>query len=313
MRNAFMSTLIELAKEDERLFLLVGDLGYSVVEPFIEKFSNRFINVGVAEQNLIGIAAGLALSGKIVFVYSLANFPTLRCLEQIRNDLCYHNANVKIVAIGAGVTYGTHGITHFATEDIAIMRALPNMTVIAPGDPIEVSQATKAIVAINSPCYLRLGKGGEPNIHVAPVKYEIGKGLILREGKDAALITTSNMLQETVQAAECLAQEGIFVRVISMHTLKPIDKILIAESAKKCNHILTIEEHGSIGGLGAAVAEVLVTLKGKRPIFHQLSLSDTNWKTLGCQQYLRKIAGLTQANIVSLVRKFSKNRKARNE
>src|SRR5712691_10038528 len=165
MRPAFFRALPELAAADERVNLVVGDLGFGVVEPFVERFPARFFNAGVAEQNMTGIAAGLALSGKTVFTYSIANFPTLRCLEQIRNDVCYHNANVKVVAVGGGFAYGALGMTHHATEDLAIMRALPGMVVVAPGDPLETELATRAIVSHSGPCYLRLGRAGEPKVH----------------------------------------------------------------------------------------------------------------------------------------------------
>src|SRR5213078_2569899 len=158
MRTAFFRALLELAAADERVNLVVGDLGFGVVEPFVERFPARFFNAGVAEQNMTGIAAGLALSGKTVFTYSIANFPTLRCLEQIRNDICYHAADVKIVSVGGGMAYGALGFSHFATEDLAIMRALPGLTVVAPGDPVEVKELLPQIVRHPGPVYLRLGR-----------------------------------------------------------------------------------------------------------------------------------------------------------
>src|SRR2546427_13117639 len=175
MRAAFFRTVLALAERDERVMLVVGDLGFGVVEPFASRFPARFLNVGVAEQNMTGIAAGLALSGKIVFTYSIANFATLRCLEQIRNDVCYHNANVKVVAVGGGLAYGALGSTHHATEDLAILRALPGLVVIAPGDPVEAELATHAVVEYQGPCYLRLGKAGEPIVHPARPKFRLGE------------------------------------------------------------------------------------------------------------------------------------------
>src|SRR5437667_4581521 len=165
MRSAFFDTLVRLAEDDERITLVVGDLGFGVIEPFARRFPDRFLNAGVAEQNMTGIGAGMALSGKVVFTYSIANFPTLRCLEQVRNDVCYHAADVKIVAVGGGFAYGSLGMTHHATEDLALMRALPGMVVVAPGDPIEVELATRAVVEHRGPCYLRLGRVGEPCVH----------------------------------------------------------------------------------------------------------------------------------------------------
>ena len=193
MRTAFINTLNELASRDERIWLLCGDLGFSVLEPFAKSFPNRYVNVGVAEQNMTGVAAGLALSGKIVFTYSIANFPVIRCLEQIRNDVCAHNLNVKIVSVGGGFAYGSAGYTHHGTEDLAIMRVLPNMTVLAPGDPVETRLLTVAATEQPGPCYLRLGKAGEPTIHTSEPEITIGKAIILRQGGDGTLISTGGM------------------------------------------------------------------------------------------------------------------------
>ena len=184
MRTAFFKTLVEIAETDLRINLVVGDLGFGVVEPFVQRFPDRFLNVGVAEQNMSGVAAGMALCGKTVFTYSIANFPTLRCLEQIRNDICYHRANVKIVAVGGGLMYGALGMTHHATEDLAIMRALPEMTVVAPGDPLEAAHATRALAATPGPGYLRLGRAGEPAVHQGPIDFRIGRAIMLRDGSD---------------------------------------------------------------------------------------------------------------------------------
>lgn len=302
MRSAFIRTLVELAEVDKRVFLLVGDLGYSVVELFRERFPGRFVNIGVAEQNLMGVAAGLALSGKIVFVYSLANFPTLRCLEQIRNDLCYHNANVKIVAIGGGVTYGTHGITHYATEDLAIMRAMPNMAVLAPGDPLETEMAVKAVKDHTGPCYLRIGKSGEPNVHKGLFDFQIGKGILVCDGVQAVLIVIGNMLYNALQAVDELKKEGIAVRLISMHTLKPIDKEIIVKASKETPVIITIEEHGSVGGLGSAVAEILCEEGNKNVIFERIDLKESFWNTIGSQGYIRRISGLSVEAIIQRIK-----------
>src|ERR1700674_158007 len=174
MRAAFFRALMDVASNDQRITLIVGDLGFGVVEPFAKQFPAQFLNAGVAEQNMTGVAAGMALMGRVVFTYSIANFPTLRCLEQIRNDVCYHRANVKIVALGGGFAYGALGMTHHATEDLAILRALPEMTVIAPGDPIETVHATRAIASTPGPVYLRLGRAGEAAIHTGPLEFQLG-------------------------------------------------------------------------------------------------------------------------------------------
>ena len=256
MRTAFIDTLNELASQDERIWLLCGDLGFSVLESFAQHFPNRYVNVGVAEQNMTGIAAGLALSGKIVFTYSIANFPVMRCLEQIRNDVCAHNLNVKIVSVGGGFAYGSAGYTHHGTEDLAVMRVLPNMTVLAPGDPVETRLLTIAATARPGPCYLRLGKAGEPIIHTSHPDITIGKAIVLREGNDGTLISTGATLGMAMMASSELLARGISVSVLSMPSLSPLDKDAILRAASNTGRIVTVENHG-LGGLGSAVAEVL--------------------------------------------------------
>ena len=193
MRAAFIETMLDLAEHEERIWLLCGDLGYSVLERFAERFPGRFVNVGVAEQNMTGVAAGLALSGKIVFTYSIANFPIMRCLEQIRNDICYHDLNVKIVAVGGGFAYGSAGYSHHALEDLVIMRSLPNMTVLAPGDPTEARLAIRAVLSHTGPCYMRFGKAGEPTVHPTEPHFEIGHVIPMRSGTDALVVSTGGM------------------------------------------------------------------------------------------------------------------------
>ena len=297
MRAAFIQNLTECAKTDERIWLLVGDLGYSVVEEFRDTFPNRFIDIGVAEQDMIGIATGLALSGNIVFVYSIANFPTLRCLEQIRNDACYHNANVKIVAVGGGFVYGAQGMSHHATEDLAIMRSLPNMIVVAPGDPVEAALATNAITQYAGTCYLRLSKSKEIIVHKIQPHFELGKAITIREGKDVTLICTGSILNNTVLAAERLAKFGIHAQVLSMHTIKPVDTEVILSAANETKGIITIEEHNIIGGLGSAVAEVLAEMSCLYVPFKRIALSDLFSQVVGSQEYLRTIYGLSVENI----------------
>jgi len=298
MRTAFIETLCELAEQDERIWLLTGDLGYSVLERFANRFPRRFINVGVAEQNMTGLAAGLSFCDKIVFTYSIANFPTLRCLEQIRNDVCYHNLNVKIVAVGGGFAYGAQGMTHHATEDLAIMRALPNMTVVAPGDPVETRLATRAIVNWRGPCYLRLGKAGEPVVHQTPPAFTIGKAITVREGSSVTLISTGGMLHNVIQAAELLEQQRIQARVLSMHTLKPLDREAVLTAARETGSIVTIEEHGVTGGLGSAVAEVLAEEKNLQVPLLRFGVADDVHKMVGSQDFLLKKSGLSVHDLV---------------
>src|SRR3990172_2152618 len=204
MRTAFLNTLADLAARDDRIFFLTGDLGFGVVETFAQRFPDRFLNVGVAEQNMTGVATGLALSGKVVFTYSIANFPTLRCLEQIRNGPCYHNANVKVVSVGGGLVYGSLGMSHHVTEHLAIMRVLPNLTVVAPGDPVETACATEALLAHEGPAYLRLGRAQEPVVHRTPIPFRLGRALQLRDGEDVTLISTGGMLVTALDVADTM-------------------------------------------------------------------------------------------------------------
>ena len=299
MRAAFIKTLEELAAKDKNLIFITGDLGYNVIENFQKKFPKQFINAGVAEQNMTGMAAGLAVSGKTVFTYSIANFPSLRPLEQVRNDICYHNANVKIISIGAGFMYGGLGATHHATEDIAIMRALPNMVVISPADGIDTELATRAIVEWNGPCYLRLGK--DHKIYKKPYAFKIGKAHTVRNGKDITLISTGNMLKEALEAAEALQKEKIDARVINMHTVKPIDRTAIRKAAQETKGIVTIEEHSVIGGLGSAVAETLAEL-GLQAKLKIIGIPDTFSKYVGDEEFLKEKYGITVQNILTQTR-----------
>lgn len=299
MRNAFLKELFELAMRDSRIVFMTGDLGYSVVEPFMEHLPSQFVNAGVAEQNMTGMAAGMALCGKVVFTYSIANFPTLRCLEQVRNDVCYHNANVKVVSVGGGFAYGSMGATHHATEDLAVMRALPELTVVAPGDPVETRAATRALVEYEGPCYLRLGKAGEPTVHEGPVDFRLGRAIRLREGRDVTLISTGGMLKTTVDAADRLAREGVGARVLSMHTLKPLDEEAVLEAARETRCLFTVEEHGIVGGLGGAVAELLAEADDVRAAFKRLGVPPRFSPRVGTQEYLLTENGL-DADSISL-------------
>lgn len=304
MRPTFIRTLIELAGEDERINLVVGDLGFGVVEPFVEKFPNRYLNPGVAEQNMTGIAAGMAMCGKVVFTYSIANFPTLRCVEQIRNDVCYHKTDVKVVSVGGGLGYGALGISHHATEDIAMMRALPGMAVVAPGDPFEAEQATRAVVAQSGPCYLRLGKSGDPRVHASGARFEFGMAIKIREGHDISLIATGSMLANTARAAEELARKGIEARVLSMHTIKPLDTGAVLAAARETAAVVTLEEHSILGGLGSGVAEVLAESNDDKVPFKRLGLPAEFTSLVGGQDYLKAQYGLSVEGVVRSVERF---------
>lgn len=301
MRNAFFRTLTELAQEDDRIVLLVGDLGFSVVEEFAARFPRRFVNVGVAEQMMIGLAAGLALSGKVVVTYSIGNFPVMRCLEQVRNDVCYHRLPVKIVNVGGGFAYGSLGFSHHATEDLAVMRALPYMTVVAPGDPAETVHATRAVLRHPGPCYVRLGRAGDPVVHGGPIQFELGKAIVVRPGSDLTLIAIGAMMPVAAQVCEQLSSRGFEPRLLSMHTLKPVDVEAIVAAARETSAVITIEEHSEVGGLGGAVAEVLSGTPWGGIPFRRIALPSGFVSVAGTQEYLRALHGLNTEGIMRTI------------
>lgn len=303
MRDTFVRTLIEIAKADKDVHLLTGDLGFGVLKPYWEQLPEQFTNVGIAEQNMTGIAAGMALSGKKVFTYSIGNFPTLRCLEQIRNDCAYHDANVKIVCVGGGFVYGSLGMSHHATEDLAIMRALPSMVVMAPGDLTEAAACTHAIYEHSRTCYLRLGRGGEQKIHDSIVNFQIGKALKIRDGEKVAIFSTGGIFDEALGAVELLNKKGICPALYTFPTVKPIDKELITHCSHEYDLIVTVEEHNIIGGLGSAVSEVLSELPSRaRQI--KIGLNDTYSCIVGSQKYLRNEYGMSAEKIAERIEMF---------
>lgn len=287
MRNTFVNTLIEIAQQDKDVVLLTGDLGYGVLNSFWEKFPEQFVNVGIAEQNMLGIAAGLALSGKKPYVYSIGNFPTLRAIEFIRNDVCYHNANVKIICVGGGFAYGSAGMSHHATEDIAIMRAIPNMIVSTPSDPLEVEIITKETYKIQSPCYIRLGKGGEKKLHKEINDYSFGKSIKIQQGKDIAIFSCGAITEEAIELCEMLRNNNIIPTLYSFPTVKPIDKEIIENIASTHKIIITLEEHNIVGGFGSSVAELMAEMEDKKAKLIRLGLNDEFTSIVGTQKYLR--------------------------
>ncbi len=299
-----MKSLTAMAARDESVFFITADLGYGVVEPFAERFPRQFINVGVAEQNMTGVATGLALEGRKVFTYSIANFPTLRCLEQIRNDACYHKANINIVASGGGFSYGALGMTHHATEDLGILRALPGVTIVAPGSAWEAGQATLAFAETDGVGYLRLDKtaaedsGGDA--------FALGKARVIREGKDLTLLCTGGILAEALEAAEILAGQGLAARVISFHTLKPLDIEQIVAAALETGGLLTIEEGNIYGGLGSAVAETCLEAGVNPGFFKRIGIKDVYSSIVGSQSYLRKHYGLDSQAIADEAMNFTR-------
>lgn len=297
MRKTFIDCLIKRARIDKNIFLITPDLGFSVLEPFADEFPNNFLNVGIAEQNAIGIATGLSLCGKNVYIYSIIPFLTMRCFEQIRIDIAYMKSNVKLIGIGAGFSYGSAGATHHSIEDIAIMRSLPNMTVCCPGDPFETEQIICQSFDYKGPMYVRLGRSGEPIIHKSP--FSIGEGIKIKDGKDLILITTSNLLEEGQNWVNEWKKENIDVALISMPTIKPINTRFIKNLIKFNIPIITLEEHNIIGGLGSAVAEIIAE-SGVGVKFKRIGIPDNFSHYIGNQNYIREKMNIIRPNIKDL-------------
>jgi transketolase len=299
MRTAFIEGLLALAEDDPAIWLLNADLGFSVLEVFRDRFPDRYVNVGVAEQNMIGVAAGLAMSGCKVFVYSIGNFPTQRCLEQIRVDVCYHRAHVVVVAVGGGFSYGSQGYTHHAIEDLAVMRSLPGMRVAAPADPHETRSLLGHLAAVPGPGYLRLGRAGEPDLHARPLATPPLAPLVLRDGQAIAICATGNIVGEALKAADLLAARGISARVISAPMLKPFNSGTFLSLVGNVPLVLTVEEHSKIGGLRDTVAPVLAE-RANSPRLLGLGVDDgaTFGVVLG-QEAMRAHCGIDAASIAA--------------
>ena len=307
MRDTFVKTLIELAKKDKNIELVTGDLGFGVLKPYWEQLPEQFINAGIAEQNMTTMAAGMALEGKTVFTYSIGNFPTIRCLEQIRNDCAYHNANVKIVCVGGGFVYGSLGMSHHATEDLALLRALPGVVVMAPGDLVEAECATKAIAEYPGTCYLRLGRGGEKRIHDKIENFQIGKAIKINDGEKVALFSAGAIFDELQEACKLLNEEGINPALYTFPTIKPIDKYVIEKYASEFDYVVTVEEHNIVGGFGGAVSEVMAEMKNKKAQLIRIGLNDIYSSILGSQKYLIDQYGMSAKKIAQRVMDVMKN------
>ena len=297
MRNAFAEEHTALSRQDPRLVLLSGDIGNRLFDKFKAQCPDRFFNCGVAEANMIGVAAGLAHGGMRPVAYTIAPFITTRVLEQIRVDVCYHELPVVIVGVGAGLSYASLGSTHHSCEDIAMLRVLPNMSVVCPGDPFEVRAALRAAVNHPGPVYLRLGKKGEPAVHSQTPAFTIGKALVVREGADVCLLSTGTMLPVVVEAATVLAGRGVSARVVSFHTVKPLDEQMLADAFARFAVVATIEEHSLIGGFGGAVAEWMADRPPQRARLVRFGTPDVFFHEAGEQDYARERFGLTATEI----------------
>ena len=307
MRDAFIDRLTQHARSNAEINLIVGDLGFSVIDDFAIEFPRQFLNAGVAEQSMVGIAAGMAAAGKKVFVYSIANFPTMRALEQIRNDVCYHDLDVTIVSVGAGLAYGTLGYSHHAIEDLAVMRALPGMTIYSPCDPLEVQACVDAICASSGPNYLRLGKNREPRLHDHTPDLSLGTPVILKSGDDLTMLVTGAIASIGLEVSRILASEHqVSLRVVSVPVIKPLRFTDLVEVAAGTKGIVTLEEHTLAGGFGSAVLEELAT-HGVRIDTLPIGLNNNSLRQIGTQEFLREKAGLSVTEVNRKILEFWAN------
>lgn len=300
MRNAFADELTNLAARDARVVLLSGDIGNKLFDKFKQVDEQRFYNCGIAEANMMGVAAGMALSGLRPFVYTITPFTTTRCFEQIRVDACYHNVPVVIVGTGSGLSYAELGPTHHSLEDIAILRTLPNMRVMAPCDSIELRLMLRSVLREDGPAYIRIGKKGEPAIHATTPDLRIGKAIVVRPGTDVVLLGTGTILAELLTAADQLEAQCVSAEVTSVHTVKPLDSEYLAEASRRFKVIVTVEEHGLIGGLGSAVAEWRAAETAETPLL-AIGTPDRFFHEVGTQEYARAQSGLVAEAITARV------------
>jgi transketolase len=301
MRNAFAQELVEAARRDDRVVLLSGDIGNRLFDDYKTEFPARFYNCGVAEANMMSVAAGLALSGMRPIAYTIAPFVTTRCLEQIRVDVCYHRQAVIIAGVGGGLSYASLGGTHHSCEDIGFLRLLPEMTVVCPGDPHEVRGALRAALRHDGPVYLRLGKKGEAAVHAREPSFALGRSLTLREGSDVAILSVGNVLPVACDAAVLLEQRGVSARVESFHTVKQLDTETLAEVFDGYQLVATVEEHAVAGGAGGAVAEWLAERGPARAQLMRIGTGDRFLHEAGSQQHARAAFGLTAEAIAARI------------
>jgi transketolase len=297
MRNAFAQELTKLAEEDERIVLLSGDIGNRLFDDYKRRFPKRFYNCGVAEANMTSMAAGMAMCGLRPITYTITSFNTIRCFEQIKIDIAYHNLPVILVGVGSGLSYAELGATHHSCEDIACLRSLPNMQIVSPADSLEVRLALRSTLRQNHPVYLRMGKKGEPGIHDQEPVFTIGKAIVMREGRDVSLLGTGTIMPTVMAAAEELEGKGISTQVVDFHTLKPLDETLLDQVFSEVQLVITVEEHNLTGGFGSAVAEWLARVPAKRARLHCKGVADQFFCVAGNQQYAREWFGLTVKGI----------------
>lgn len=302
MRNAFAQEITELATLNEEIVLLSGDIGNKLFDNFKLRQGNRFLNCGIAEANMIGVAAGLAMNGLKPFVYTIAPFTTFRCLEQIKIDMGYHNAPVTIVGTGSGLSYASLGTTHHSLEDIAVIRCIPKMRVFAPCDQNELKAVLRSVIKHPGPSYIRIGKKGEPIIHPTIPNLEIGKNIIIKNGIDLTILCSGTLLAEASEACELLAKKGVVAELVSCPSIKPFDRKYLIEAASKFKNIVTLEEHSIRGGFGSLVAEEKSIL-GLEFNHILLGTGDNFIHDIGSQKYVRKSFGLLADQLVEKIMK----------
>lgn len=302
MRNAFAKEITALAQKDPNVVLLSGDIGNRLFDDFKAKCPDRFYNCGVAESNMIGVAAGLGMSGLRPVCYTITPFITYRCMEQIRIDVCYHNAPVLIVGTGSGLSYASLGSTHHSCEEMGMLRLLPGLSILAPADEMEVRAGLKAVLKQSGPVYMRIGKKGEPVVHTREPEFTIGKAIVMREGKTVSLLSAGTMLPEVMKAADLLEQYGISTQVVSFHTVKPLDEDLLKQAFSTFKLVATIEEHSLLGGLGGSVAEWLADQSKPSARLLRFGTRDEFLHETCEQEDAREYFGLTSEAIATRVR-----------
>lgn len=307
MRSTFVNTLTELARKNDKIICVIGDTGFSVFEEFEKEFKERFINVGIAEQNFVSVGAGLAAMGMKPYIYNVVSFMTLRGLEEIVLDICYQENPVVLVGVGGGHAYGPAGPTHHAYFDIALMCMMPNMTVVCPADPVEMKAVMEVSENFDKPLYIRIGRSVDPVVHKEPISFEIGKAIAMKEGKDGVLFATGTMVKDAVAVCDLLKQVGIDLALYSMHTIKPLDTCLIEKCIEDYPAIFTLEEHSVNGGLGSAVGDVILNNREKgNVIFEKFGFPDMFAPVTGSREYLNSCYGLDAKSVADYIRETLK-------
>ncbi len=302
MRFSTIEVVYKKALNNKNFYFITGDLNHVYEKEFNKNIKDRYINGGLAEQNIIGMAAGLALSGKKVVVYSIVPFITMRCFEQIKVDLCYQNLDVVIIGIGGGFAYGKYGNTHCSIEDIGVMKILPNMRVVCPANPMEAGQLMKQVLKTKGPTYFRIGRGKELSPDET-YRVKLGKIQTIRPGNDVTIFTTGTILDEGLKAAKILQSHGVSTEVINVHTVKPLDKTGIIKILQSKRGAVTVEEHNIINGLGSSVSEIIAEELNKKIFFKRFGVHDKYLKVIGSESYLRKKHGFSANQIASCILK----------